>query len=191
MGFLRALTLGSTLLLTAPAATACGYHDNVSLARGILNWTYPDALHVMGAIAQAVIEKRLPAQTLSQDPWRYHHVVRALQRYGRQLQDHSSNARPPTFSLLLIESMLWTRFHPAHGELQTGVHVAAPQAGELVLVSGEDVIGQITRSRLSIGDAHRLGLIRFYGTEKEIELFLALYSEIGTTHTRATNDSGL
>ncbi len=45
-----------------PASLACGYHDDVSLARRMLNWVYPDALHVMGAVSVAVAEKRL-AQT--------------------------------------------------------------------------------------------------------------------------------
>ena len=32
---------------------ACGFHDDVTLARGIMNWVYPDALHVVGAISSS------------------------------------------------------------------------------------------------------------------------------------------
>lgn len=44
---------------SAPAGRSCGFHDDVSLARGALNWGYPDALHVIGAISAATVERRL------------------------------------------------------------------------------------------------------------------------------------
>jgi hypothetical protein len=177
-----ALMLGTVLTCAPSRGDACGYHDNVTLARGVLNWTYPDALHVIGAMAQAVSEKRLPAPTLgrARDPWGYHRVVRSLQRYAQQLRVLSGETRPSAFSLLLIEPMLWTRFTSEGGDLQAQVHVSAPQAGDLVLISGEDVMGEITNSRLSVGEAYRHGLIRLYGTDEQVVLFLTLYGQVGS-----------
>jgi len=52
---------GALTIWSQSDGDACGYHDDVSLARGALNWVYPDALHVVGAISTAVAERRLPA----------------------------------------------------------------------------------------------------------------------------------
>jgi hypothetical protein len=176
----RILMFGTMMSWLPPAAVACGYHDNVSLARGVLNWVYPDALHVVGAISTAVAERRLPVPTSTErGPWGYHRAVRSLDQHAQQLGTLSGKTPPPAFSLLLIEPMLWTRFVSDGDDLRAQVHASAPQPGDLVLISGEEVIREITRNRLTIGEAHRHGLIRLYGTEEQVALFLALYSQIG------------
>src|SRR5262245_28976433 len=110
--FACTVLLGAITLSWQPGAVACGYHDDVSLARGVLNWTYPDALHVIGAIGQAVRERRLPAPILGRerDPWAYHHIVRTLDQYAEKLRTSSRSKPSLSFSLLLIEPMLWVRF---------------------------------------------------------------------------------
>ena len=61
-GFARVTMLAAVIATaSSPSASlACGYHDDVSLARGILNWVYPDALHVIGAISAAVARGACP-----------------------------------------------------------------------------------------------------------------------------------
>ena len=178
----RTIVCGALIIWSPSEAAACGYHDDVSLARGVLNWVYPDALHVVGAISTAIAEKRLPAA----DPVRgglgflgYHATVRALDQHAQQLRMASGEIARPTFSLLLIEPMLWTRFVSEGGDVRTQVHMSGPQAGDLVVISGEDVIREIARGRLSIGEAYRHGLIRLYGTEQQVALFLNLYDQVG------------
>jgi len=177
----RTVLFGAIVLTLPPGAVACGYHDDVSLARGVLNWTYPDALHVVGAMAQAVSERRLPPPIFGRerDPWGYQRIVLLLDHYARRFRLPSEETQPPAFSVLLIESMLWTRFAPEGGELQSQVHVSGPRAGDLVLISGEDVIREIANSRLSVGKAYRLGLVRLYGPEGQVRRFLALYDRVG------------
>jgi hypothetical protein len=176
---LRTLMFGTMVSWLPPAAVACGYHDDVSLARGVLNWVYPDALHVVGAIAKAVGERRLPAPiSAERGPWSYHSAVRSLDQHAQQLRALAAGP-PPAFSLLLIEPMLWTRFVPDRGDLQAQVHASGPQAGDLVLISGEEVIREVTRNRLTVGEAYRDGLIRLYGTQEQVALFLALYYQVG------------
>jgi hypothetical protein len=129
---------GALIVWSPSAADSCGYHDDVSLARGVLNWVYPNALHVVGAISTAVAERRLPPGAASRgrlDLVGYHGAVRALDRHAQQLR--LSSGEMPTFSLLLIEPMLWTRFVPDGGDVRTQVHVPGPQAGDLVVISGE------------------------------------------------------
>ncbi|MBW7966793.1 hypothetical protein [Bradyrhizobium sp. BR 10261] len=176
----------------APSQTAaCGYHDDVSLARGALNWIYPDALHVIGAISTAVADRRLPAGASVRrgpDLFGYHATVRSIERLGRQLHEIAGEMPGPEFSLLLIEPMLWTRFVPDQGDLQARVHVSAPQAGELVIISGEEVIRAIANNALTIGEAYRSGLMRLYGADQQVKSFLARYDEVGARVPR--NDPG-
>jgi hypothetical protein len=163
-------------------AAACGYHDDVSLARGVLNWVYPDALHVIGAISTAVAERRLPAGAPTRGALGllgYHGTVRAIDRHAQQLRMAADEMRP-TFSLLLIEPMLWTRFVSDEGDVHTQVHVSGPQAGDLVVISGEEVIRAIADNALTVGEAYRSGLIRLYGTDEQVRSFLTRYDQVGT-----------
>ena len=180
---IRIFLAGIMLVWPQSGTVACGYHSDVSLARGVLNWVYPDALHVVGAIAKAVGEGRLPAPVSVPGgfgPRGYHGTVRSLHEHTRQLRMFSGRTPPATFSLVLIEPMLWSRFESNGGDLRAQVHVSGPQAGDLVLISGEDVLREVTGNRLSIGEAHRLGLIRLYGTEQQMTGFLTAYAEVGS-----------
>src|SRR5688572_5376167 len=58
----------AAILMALPASygLACGYHDPVDVARGLLNWAYPDSLHVMGAISREVAGRRLPLANFDQ-----------------------------------------------------------------------------------------------------------------------------
>jgi len=179
---MRICAFGALIVCSPPGAVACGYHDDVSLARGVLNWTYPDALHVVGAISKAVAERSLPAPAPLSGGLGllgYHGTARALDQHAHQLR-MSSGEMGPSFSLLLIEPMLWTRFVSENGDVRTQVHVSGPQAGDLVVISGEEVIREIAKSRLSIGEAYRHGLIRLYGTEEQVKSFLTLYDQVGS-----------
>ena len=56
------LALAAGLMASGPASEAlrCGYDDPQSVSRGVLNWIYPDSLHVIGAISREVAARRLP-----------------------------------------------------------------------------------------------------------------------------------
>jgi hypothetical protein len=183
IGRLARIVMFGTLTIWSPSeAAACGYHDDVSLARGVLNWVYPDALHVVGAISMAVAERRLPAAAPARGGLGllgYHGTVRALDQHAQQLHMFSSEMPPPTFSLLLIEPMLWTRFVSDRGDVRTQVHVSGPQAGDLVIISGEEVLRAVASDRLTIGEAYRSGLIRLYGTDEQVRSFLTRYDQVG------------
>jgi hypothetical protein len=177
---------GLTALLHALAPSpgrACGYHDDVSIARGALNWTYPDALHVIGAISAAVMEKRL--QLRDAEPvapglfgTQYHATAKLLERLAASLRA-AADAPALSFSLVLLEPMLWTRFEATPGEINMQIHVANPQPGDLILISGQDVIRAVAEDELAIGEAHRRGLIRLYGNETQVAAFLGAFRDVG------------
>jgi hypothetical protein len=179
----RILVFGILIVWSGSKAAACGYHDDVSLARGLLNWTYPDALHVVGAISTAVAERRLAAPATVRGGLGYHGTVRVLDRHALQLRMSSNGMPGPTFALLLIEPLLWTRFVSEGGDVRPQVHVSGPNAGDLVVISGEEVIREIAHDRLSFGEAYRQGLIRLYGTEQQVRSFRARYDQVGSVHS--------
>lgn len=181
---LHLFVLGTVLLVSVSGSTshACGFHDDVSIARGVLNWTYQDALYVIGAISAATVEKRLaPPEIPAPDPFgaQYRATVKALGHFAELLGAGSGEAPLPSFSLVLIEPMLWTQFEPGTEGLRAQPHVSGPQKGQLVLVSGQNVIHAIANGELGIAEAHRLGLIRFYGSEQQIAAILYVVSHIG------------
>jgi hypothetical protein len=177
----RALAV-SALIGSAPETAACGYHDDVSLARGVLNWVYPDALYVVGALSAAVADGRLSARSPEQGGPAlvgYHRTLRALDLHARQLRVAAGEMPRPTFALLLIEPMLWTRFVTEDGDMRTHVHVSGPQAGDLVVISGEEVLRAVADNRLTIAEAYRSGVMRLYGRDDLVSAFLAAYDQIG------------
>lgn len=172
--------------LSPSASFACGYHNDVMMARGLLNWVYPDALHVLGSISAAVAERRLPPPGPTGGApdlfgASYRKTVRSLEQFGRNLPSVSGEKPLPSVSLVLIEPMLWTRFESDTNGLHMRVHVTGPEPGDVVLVSGEAVIGEIASGRMTIGKAHEYGLIRLYGPAAKRALFL-LASISAETH---------
>lgn len=128
------MVLAAAGLLNAPQdrSHACGFHNDVTLARGMLNWVYPDALHVVGAMATAVTEERLPRPSAESgpDPFgaRYRALVVMLDRLKNELG--KAMPSPPAFSLVLVEPMLWTRFQSDDGELRAQLHAGGPRPGD-------------------------------------------------------------
>jgi hypothetical protein len=181
------MAVAAAVLTTAYSPSqslACGYHDDVSIARGLLNWVYPEALHVLGAISTAVAERRLPppnpdAAGLNLFGSGYRTTLKPLERFAEALSAAAETAEPLSYSLVLLEPMLWTRFEAHLGELRTQIHVSGPQPGDLVLISGQGVIAEIANGRLDVGEAHRLGLVRMYGSEEQRTQFLAAYQHVG------------
>ncbi|ASY65182.1 hypothetical protein SJ05684_b42000 (plasmid) [Sinorhizobium sojae CCBAU 05684] len=182
--------------LSPSASSACGYHDDVMMARGLLNWVYPDALHVLGSISAAVAERRLPPPSsagAAPDLFgaNYRKTVRSLEQFGRNLPLASGEKPPPSVSLVLIEPMLWTRFEMGTSGLHMRVHVTGPEPEDVVLVSGEAVIAEIASGGLTIGKAHELGLIRLYGPAAKRALFLLAYARAEARPSKSTTPAAV
>jgi hypothetical protein len=180
------LALAAGLMAAAPVSDvlACGYDDPRSASRGFLNWIYPDSLHVIGAISREVAARRLPLANFDQTgPDLFGHRFRltkmSLDKFGEMLRAASPKPSQTSVSMVLVEPMLWTRFEPSAVGLHAKVHVSGSEPGDLVLISGEAVIGEIANGRLTIGEADKLGLIRFYGSEEQEAEFVDTYQSVG------------
>ena len=97
--------------------------------------------------------------------------MKALEAFAAILGADADEAPPLSFSLVLIEPMLWTHFEAGPGGLRAQVHVTGPQPDQVVLVSGQDVIHAIANGGLGLGEAYGLGLVRAYGRRKECWLW--------------------
>ena len=191
--FQAALSLACSVVMWGAAgghAFACGFHNPVSLARGVLNFTYPEALHVSGAVwaAQQAGELPMPDRERLQakaarrehlDKIAYRKMLRRLEALGTVMYGRSAFPNTPGMALVLIESMLWTRYSSALPHVLAGLHARGPQKGDLVIVSEEIVVEAIVRGRLTISRAADLGVIRLFGTVEQKEQFLSRFGSIG------------
>jgi hypothetical protein len=180
-GAFRAAVLAA-LLGAAPLAFACGYDDpnSATFQRGALNLSYPNALHVLGALTQARLDGLIGSEpeAAARNLFALNRTARMLQRFGEGLRPGPESPGDFAVSLLLIEPMLWTRFTTHDGAVSTAVHVNGPQPGDLVVVSAEAVLRQIVEHRLTARRAEELGLMRLYGDAAMVMRFRKLTSEV-------------
>ena len=171
-------TLGAialaVVIVGSPAAWACGYHDPSSINLGMLNLAYPDALHVRTAVWMAQRDRLIsgheqpeatdsPTARLS-EMLRLRETALALGEMRDRLDAGADGQAVPAFSMVLIRSMLWTRFEPAGATLNMAVHAAGPAREDVVIVTDEPVIGALLDGRLTAEQARQLGLVRLYGS---------------------------
>ncbi len=100
-------------------ALACGFHDATSVQRGVLNFLYPDALHVSGATWALQQAGRLPMpdrrrlsargeERAKLDAAAYWKARAALTSLGTEMQ--ARQTAPHVAALVLVGPMLWMRY---------------------------------------------------------------------------------
>jgi hypothetical protein len=186
MSRLRDLSLSLVLLAAVSTGTAdaCGYHQPVDMERGILNLIYPNALYVPTAVWQAQQTKLLgPTDAVqAKDPFAFHGVARRLETLGERL----AGAAPGELgglSLVLIDSMLWTRYTLAYGKALSVVHSDGPALGDAVVVTHELVVRALVEGRLDGERAMAMGLIRLYGDASQQVRLAALLTSLRASGT--------
>ena len=196
----RAVRAAACLALAALAAPPlvrdCGYHDPSSVSLGMLNWAFPDALHVRTAVWIAQREGTLarPDDAEAFEAGTPQYVLRQLHRFrqtGAQLSvlhkalaSRDGQALPP-FSVVLVGSMMWTRFATIDGVLAMAVHTDGPATGDVVIVTDAPVVDAIAAGRLAPRNARHTGLLRIYGEPRSVESIAAVLDGLDTP-----NDAG-
>lgn len=160
----------SSLVLAGPGI-ACGFHG--SPAVGALNVAYPNALWVRTAVWQAQLEGVLgrPAAGAPSDPFaarvalarRYRAASDRLAALREDLADGGAKPRAPSFTVLLIGPMLWSRFEPTGDDYRLHVHAEGAAPGDVVLITDEPVLEVLADGRMPVSRAIDLGLVRLYG----------------------------
>lgn len=174
-------------------ALACGYHDSasVSFKTSVLNWLYPNSLHVYAPIWRAQEAGALPPYEISRwvatgserkllDALAYEKVDRALRALGAGIGETAADKWMQQFSLVLVESALWTRFAVSHIQQIVDVNMSGPGEGDLVVVTGEPVIFAIGKGKLTLSAAFDSEMLKLYGEPEQIDNFLVAYGTVGS-----------
>ena len=150
-------------LLSATSTFACGYHDPSTVARGVMNLAFPRSLYVRTAVWQAQRSGVLPPRSSrpAKDLFAYQRAVANVQELGSRLAATRDESVP--FAVVLLDSMLWTRFVPSPAGYGVTVHVKGPETGDAVLVTEAGVINALIDGTLDISAAEAHGLFRLYG----------------------------
>lgn len=161
--FAGVAALAAGAVLAASAAYACGFHNPSDVARGAMNLIYPKSLYVRTAVWQAQHRGLLPPR-----PQRVVKDLFAYQRMAAELQKLAEGLGPPpgpkfSFTIVLLDSMLWTRYTEDDGRFGAAVHVESPGKGDAVLVTQSEVIRALNEDALTYEAAEAEGLIRLYG----------------------------
>jgi hypothetical protein len=167
------LSRGSLAVLAAVAmwmqvsqAAACNYDGKLGANFAV---KYPRAVEVATALRDRsnaqLLDAHLVAPTFV-NMMGYHRAVRRLQRLRDALERavHDRELARPGFSLLLVESGLWSRYAPDATGVSIAVHTAGPELADALIFTGEAVIEAIASGRLSVDEAFRRGLIVVDGT---------------------------
>ena len=169
------LVLAAIVGAVAAPAAACGYHDAATVHLGMLNLSYPQALHVRTAVWMAQRDgtlarpvdadrQRDDASTRLRAMLRYRETVAALDVLGSRLDGARDGRAVPSFSVVLIGPMLWTRFDTSNPTIAMSAHVDGPGRDHVGVVTDAPVLAALADGRLSPESARRHGLIRFYGS---------------------------
>jgi len=167
-----------------PAVQACGYHDPSSINFGMLNWSYPDALHVRTAVWMAQRDG-LIARDVELDPddplpprmratLRLRDTVAALTALRERIAGALDGAPVPAFSMVLLRPMLWARFDTAEATLRMEAHADGPGRDDVVIVTDEPVISAWLEGRITPREALASGLVRLYGPPEKVEQVASL-----------------
>lgn len=186
----RSSVLAGAMLFAAAAAprpvAACGYENPSDIALGLLNWVFPEALHVRSAVWQAEKIGILPPRPAkpARDLFGAEFRQAAASMVGLRVRMNSAAspaAGMPSFSVVLIPAVMWTTYTPSEAGYTTEVHTEGPAKGDVIIVTDEKVVRALVDGSLDAVAAERYGLIRFYGPADRQDQLRALLASLPST----------
>lgn len=152
----------------------------------MLNWAYPDALHVRTAVWMAQADGRLTRREPEPDAdpqsvtFRFQQSIRLRDTQARldglrgRLDTALAGQPMPAFAVVLIGPMLWTRFESAEGTVNMVPHATGPARDDVVIVTDEPVVAALAEGRITVREARAQGLVKTYGTSENVDQMSAL-----------------
>ncbi|BCH29033.1 hypothetical protein MesoLjLc_09630 [Mesorhizobium sp. L-8-10] len=164
------LTAAAATAAAAPDGIACGYEDPRSVSIGILNWVYPDALHVMSAVWQAEHAGVLPPRSASaaSGPLAFYRAASSMEKLGARLEYRIATEAGPDIAVVLLPAAMWTRHVRRPDGINVKTHVPGPEKDDVVVVTSEKVVRALLAGDLTLEDAQAHGLMRFYGKDEAL-----------------------
>lgn len=176
----------ASLVAGSTVAISCGYEDpnGADVARGFLNWSYPNALYVTSAVWRAQSDGVIPANESVPNVkvllgYDYRQSVNKLDVLRAGLIVAAGRQSTPVFSMVLIGPMLWTRFEGIGTALTMTPHVNGPSKGDVVVITDEPVVAALIDKRVTPQVARELGLIRFYGPLEAVQEMTSWLDRLG------------
>jgi hypothetical protein len=174
--FVAAFTSWAAL---AAAIAACGFHGGnmVVVMRGFFNWTYPDLLHVMGAVSQARMTDLLKHKYFSKrgDVFDLRRTISDLNGLAGRL-GASPERGVPAFSLVLLGPMLWSVIEPGPQSVSLRMPAERVQDGSVVVIRDTPVISALMAGEISGETATETALLRSYGQNGNLAHLRAVLS---------------
>jgi hypothetical protein len=189
------LMVGLGWLSIHPVA-ACGYHDPDMIRVGVLNWVYPECLHVKGAMWRAQKAGLLPPPDKERlaatgktrellDLRAYQEAQKSLMALGTGLAEMAPDGESAHFSMVLVETCLWTQFNVSGESESVEIDAIGPADGPVVVVTGEPVLHTMRNGKLTLSKAIEVGVAKLYGEPEEIDRFVKAFGEIGGSELKA------
>jgi hypothetical protein len=146
-----AASVGIALATSSPTS-ACGFHgamgDNFSLA-------HPRSMEVAFATLDAVGDGIIAAPIAPDEAGRqgYWRAQDRIRRFESRLPVSTSLAQGGGISILLVDSLLWSRFAVVDGRYALQPHTDGPPSGDAVIVTSEPAVAAILEGGLTVADA--------------------------------------
>jgi hypothetical protein len=132
-----------------------------------MNWVYPNSLYVQTAVWQAEDAGILPSRAVEpiKDLFAYQHIVQTMRAFGERITIvNSPTSEAPNFSIVLIDTLLWSRFVRGADGYAVEVHADGPAPNDVVVVTAGKVMLSLREGTLTPAIAQDRGLIRLYGS---------------------------
>jgi hypothetical protein len=152
-------------VFTSPAAQACGYHSADDIAVGLLNWAFPKALYVRTAVWTAENIGLLPPRELQRpkDMFAFQKAAADLRAFASRLAaGGKGEGETVSLAVVLIDSVLWTRFEATPDGYTADVHANGPKSDDVVVVTDGKVLRALIEGSLDAAKAEAHGLFRLY-----------------------------
>jgi hypothetical protein len=153
---LRIAFVSAMLTIASGPASACGFHGALGNSFAAL---HPRSLDVAIALRDAAdtgLLDRAAFTPRASDLFAYHRAVRRLQRLGNAV---AGSEGPLRFSLLLVESALWSNFTSTADGVIFSVHAEGPRPADQIVLTGGPVLTAIEAGELSLDEALQQKLI--------------------------------
>jgi hypothetical protein len=139
-----------------------------------MNFIYPKSLYVRTAVWQAQNSGLLPPRPrrVITDLFAYQRTTAGLEKLGKTLG--SAPNQQFGFTVVLLDSMLWTRYAAGGEGFDVSVHISGPGKDEAVLVTEGAVVSALNAGAITYDVAESQGLIRLYGPLQQQEALRAV-----------------
>ena len=111
-------------------AVPCAYHGGKGFS-AVHPGSMDVAIAVQVAVEAGTLEAELSAPMTSMVA--YHRMVKQIEQFRSLLEAGNRHHATPAFSLLLIESALWSRLTPKPPGIELAIHTAGPAGDEAVV----------------------------------------------------------